>query len=166
MALCSLSVLAGALSKAQVGDLLVASIRNKMKIVLDQTKVWNDRTSEEVFNNFSFDYQDQYSSDLSIPNFVSESKALFDNFGDDKKNICIIVSDGRMNKQLVRPCLAEAEMKDYLYLFIILDKADENDSILNYKTTSVENENGQFKVVIKDYLEDFPFRYYIVVKVK
>lgn len=157
--------MAGALAKAQVGELLVAAIRGQMSVVLDQTRSWSEQAAREVFGRFRFDYEDQLSADLSMPNFVAQSRELFDAFGDDKKNICIIVSDGRLNKNLVRPALAEAEHKDYLYLFIVLDRGSAADSVLNYKSTQVETVNGQLRVHIKDYLEDFPFRYYIVVRV-
>ena len=164
MALLSLSVLAGALARAQVGELLIAAIRGRMHLILDQNQPWSDRTAGELFSQFNFDYEDQYSSDLALPAFVKDSRDLFDRLGGDKKNICIIVSDGRMNKALVRPQIAEAELKDYLYLFIILDKDNPNDSILNYKTTHIETENGQTRVSIQDYLGDFPFRYYLIIK--
>lgn len=163
MALESLSILSGALSMASVGDLYIASMTNKMNIIYSQTGSIDNVGN--LSNFFRFDYEDEFSSDLSLPNFLVQSREFFDGFNDDKKNICIIISDGRMNKELIRTPLADAEQKEYLYLYIILDKPNSEESIVNYKTTQVERVDGKMNVQIRPYLENFPFRYYVIVNV-
>jgi midasin len=49
-------------------------------------------------------------------------------------------------------------------VFIILDKKDSKESILNCKTSNVTKENGKIKIDIQNYLDDFPFKNYIIVK--
>ena len=58
----------------------------------------------------------------------------------------------------------EAEKKGQLYVFIIVDKKDEK-SILNMHSTKVEYDGqGRFKGIRHaHYLEDFPFRNYIIL---
>lgn len=56
MAIASLSILAGALTKANVGELIIASITNKMNILVDHTKAWTDSVFEETFSKFTFEY--------------------------------------------------------------------------------------------------------------
>lgn len=67
--------------------------------------------------------------------------------------------------QLIRPLIKEAEEEKQIFIFIILDKKDEKDSILNIKSTNYQYINGQLELEIKHYLEEFPFKYYIIVKV-
>lgn len=148
---------------ANVGDLHIASMTNNMNLLHSQSAGTDHVHS--LSSHFTFAYEDEYSSDLSLPNFLVQSKEFFDSFADDKKNICILVSDGRMNKELVRTPLAEAEQKEYLYLYIILDREKQEESIVNDKTTQVERVNGKMNVIIRPYLQDFPFRYYVIVNV-
>lgn len=162
-ALEAVTVLGGAISMANVGDLHVASITNKMNVLFSQTA--GIEAAMKVEDKFTFGYEDEYSSDLAIPNFLVQSREFFDQFNDDKKNICIIISDGRMNKELVRTPLADAEQKEYMYFYIVLDKQKSEESIINYKTTQIDKVDGKMSVQIKPYLTDFPFRFYIIVNV-
>lgn len=165
MALEAVTILGGALSMAQVGDLYIASLARNMNLIYSQT-TGGAETLRSLDRHFTFGYEDEFSSDLSLPNFIVQSREFFAGFGDDKRNICLILSDGRMNKELLRAPLADAEQNECLYLYIILDKPNPQDSIVNYKTTQVEKIDGKSKVSIKPYLQDFPFRYYIIVNVR
>jgi midasin (ATPase involved in ribosome maturation) len=164
MALEALSILGGALAMAQVGDVYIASITNKMNVIYGQNGA-APNALDTLSRHFTFRYEDEFSSDLSLPNFIVQSKEFFGGFTDDRKNICLIVSDGHINKQLVRTAVAEAEQNDHLYIYIILDKTNPSESIINYKTTTVDKVDGKTKMVITPFLEDFPFRYYLVVNV-
>jgi midasin len=96
------------------------------------------------------------------------------NCGNDALNcpFVIILSDGRFNKNNVRPYLREAKEKKYLYIFVILDtinEVDENNtqnksdgSILSLK--SVEKVEGGSGIKLISYLKDFPFDYYCIVR--
>ena len=63
-----------------------------------------------------------------MANFVRDTNQLFDakNSGGDAMNcpFVIVLSDGRFNKNNVRPYLAEAREKKYLYIFVILDSVN------------------------------------------
>lgn len=82
----------------------------------------------------------------------------------DKKNICFIISDGRTNCNLVRKTMMEENLHDVMYFFIILDHDDWDKSIINYKITETKFENGELNVEIKNFLSDFPFENYIILK--
>lgn len=67
------------------------------------------------------------SHNLAMSKFMSESIKYFNEQG--KKNtsnqlhqICFIISDGRFNKDYVRPYMVEAEKQNQTYIFIIMDK--------------------------------------------
>ena len=164
MALEALTILGGALAMAQVGDVYIASITNKMNVIYGQGGSAKGNL-DDLPKHFTFKYEDEFSSDLSLPNFVVQSKDFLSGFADDRKNICLIVSDGHINKQLARTAIADAEQHDVLYIYIILDKSDPTQSILHYKTTTVEKVDGKSRMIITPYLEDFPFRYYLIVNV-
>lgn len=56
---------------------------------------------------------------------MRESIDLFKEVGKSQTNIqqiCFIISDGRLNKKIVRPLVIEAEENEILYVFVILDK--------------------------------------------
>jgi hypothetical protein len=65
-----------------------------------------------------------------MANFVRDANQMLDTHGmgsNDVMNLpfVIILSDGRFNKNNVRPYLAEAREKRYLYIFVILDSIKE-----------------------------------------
>ena len=164
LALFSFSMLAEAIVKSQVGDLFISSIDSQMNMLYKDRKEWNWNIAADIFAQFDFDYKSDLSGDLSMANFVKQSNEFFGSFNDDKLNMCFIISDGRINKNIVRPYIVEAEQQNYLYFFIILDKEEYSESILNYKTTDITYGGSGVEVSISNYLDDFPFRFYVIVK--
>jgi midasin len=55
-----------------------------------------------------------------------------------------IISDGRFNKKMVKPLVVEAEEKHILPVFIILDQKEDQNSILNIKSTKTSYVEGKF----------------------
>ena len=98
-----------------------------------------------------------------------------------------MISDGRFNKNNVKPFLREAKEKNYLYIFVILDSTNPvqihaigkgevssppkktgakggngDGSIMSLKNAEKDPETGSIKLV--PYLKDFPFEYYCIVR--
>ena len=99
--------------------------------------------------------------------FLRSSIDLFKEWKTKEKSteqICFIISDGRLNKNMLRSLLREAEENRQLYVFVILDSKLGKESIMNIKSTQTSYENGKLNIQIKSYLEDFPFKYYLIVK--
>jgi midasin len=116
-----------------------------------------------------------------MANFVRDTNTLLDSQNNGDAMNCpfvIILSDGRFNKNNVRPFLNEAKEKKYLYIFVILDKTKEpvivnqtaknknqnqrgDGSILSMKSVE-KNQDGSIKLV--PYLKDFPFDYYCIIR--
>lgn len=67
------------------------------------------------------------------------------------------------NLQILHPLVKKAEAINILYIFIIVDATEKEKSIYNIKSTNYVMKNGQKKLIIQRYLEDFPFNYYIVI---
>lgn len=60
--------------------------------------------------------------------------------------------------------MQEAEENGICFIFVILDSKDEKESILNIRSTQTYYENGKLKINIFNYMDDFPFKYYLNVK--
>jgi hypothetical protein len=56
-------------------------------------------------------------------NFVKDCNELLEMYSDDEnaKPLTIIISDGRLNKQKVKPHIIEAQSKGLVYIFIIIE---------------------------------------------
>ena len=136
---------------------------NKEKIFINNDKFI------EILNHFNFNFQSKNSFDNSIRNFLIENikyienNNLINNNNNKNYNINFIISDGRFNKNNVKGYCALAKEKGIIYVFIIIDKYgfENKESIINMKSVDY-NEKGE--IVIKNYLEDFPFQYYTVVQ--
>lgn len=151
-----------ALSRLEVGEINIAAIRNGMTTLHPFHKPFVVKEGAKIISNFGFNFSDQVSADLGMAKFMRES---LDSFAKDSRHkICFILSDGRFNKDIVRPLCLESEESGMLYVYIILDHEDKKKTILNYRTSKVAKVNGKTKVEIKDYLEDFPFKNYIIVR--
>lgn len=162
LALFSLAILSKAITKAQVGELFIAKIENGMKL-LNETQIRSDFENEALLNQFDFMFQEEKSMDLSISSFISDSwRKMFK--VSDKKKICFIISDGRTNCNIVRKTMLDEEIRDVIYFFIILDSQEWDKSILNYQVTETRMEEGELKVDIRPFLQDFPFEHYVVLK--
>ena len=61
-------------------------------------------TSEKAsfsISEFDFEYQDKWSADTSLPNFISDCNTLLDSQGNSNQKIVFIISDGWFNKKNV-----------------------------------------------------------------
>lgn len=114
-----------------------------------------------------------------MANFVRDANQMLDmsTVSADVMNLpfVIVLSDGRFNKNNVRPYLNEAREKRYLYIFVILDSVKEpteplhankkikqsDGSILSMKSVEKGQEGG---IKLVPYLKDFPFEYYCIVR--
>jgi midasin len=160
-ALEALTTFAIALNKLEVGEIMISAIRNGMTELHPFNKPFSPSEGPKLISNMGFNFSDQVSADFGLAKFMRESIDAFSK--DERHKICFIISDGRFNKDVVRPFCLESEEAGILYIYIILDSSDKK-SILNYRTSKVEKVNGKTKVSIKNYLEDFPFRNYIIVR--
>ena len=118
---------------------------------------------------FNFNHESSNSHDFSIAKFMEGSLGEFDKIGMgdggvENKQLCFIISDGKMNKEIVRPYMKEARKKDVTYVFIIIDSQE--NSIL--KTTSLKEINDdhgkRIRFERKPYLSNFPFEYFLIVR--
>ncbi|CAD8184490.1 unnamed protein product [Paramecium pentaurelia] len=163
LSLQSLTSLSLALSKMEAGQIGIASIHEGMRLLHDFNKPFTQLDCPFILGQFNFEFESKQSSELSLMRFMRESIDQFKNIRvSNAQQICFIMSDGKFNKKMVRPLVREAEELQIFYVFIILDREDQ--SITNIKSTHYVTVNDKQKIEIRNYLEDFPFRYYIIIK--
>ena len=165
-ALESLTMMALAMSRLEIGQLAISAIKQGMQLLHPFDKPLTSNEGPYILSQFKFRYYDENSSDLSMVNFMRQSVDLFNEWKERDRTaeqICFIISDGRLNKNLLRPLIREAEEKQQLYIFIILDKKAGKESIMNIKSTKVDYVDGKSTVKMTNYLDDFPFKYYLVL---
>lgn len=111
-ALQAMTVLSLAMSKMEVGQIGIAAIKNGLMLLHDFNKPITPTDTPFILSNFEFTHSDASSSDLDLVRFMRETIDTFKErrIGSmDTHQICFIMSDGRFNKKLVRPLVAEAE---------------------------------------------------------
>ncbi|KAL4485768.1 hypothetical protein ABPG72_012308 [Tetrahymena utriculariae] len=166
-ALQSMTILSLAMSKMEVGQIGIAAIKDGLQLLHDFNTPLTPADSPFILSQFSFTHSDTNSSDLDLVKFMKSTIETFKEAkggSKDTHQICFIMSDGRFNKKLVKPLIQEAEENNQLFVFIVLDKSEDKESIMNIKSTSQKYVNGKLQIEMKHYLEDFPYKYYIIVK--
>src|SRR3990167_3380785 len=165
LALEGMITLALALSKMEVGKLGIAGIRNGLHEVLGFNSPFIPSSEgQKILDEFTFSFNDALSADLGLPNFLTQ---VGDKFSPGPHTrMLFILSDGKCNKDLVRPAVRHLEeAHQVMVIYIILDRKEDKGSILNLRSTEfVSEDGGPRKVKIKQYLDDFPFKNYVIVQ--
>lgn len=165
-ALESLTMMALAMSRLEIGQLAISGIKQGLELLHPFDKPLTSNEGPYILSQFKFRYYDENSSDLSMTNFLRQSIDLFKEWKEKDRSaeqICFIISDGRLNKNLLRPLVREAEENGQVYIFIILDKKEAKESVLNIKSYKVDYVDGKSVMKMSNYLDDFPFKYYLVL---
>lgn len=162
LALESLIILALALSKLEVGKLNISGIRSGLHEVLPFTKPFIQSDGQRILDNFDFTFSDQHSADLGLPAFLS---GILEKFTPGHPaRLMLLLTDGRCNKDLVRPVIRQLENEGILVINIILDKKQEKASVLNIRSTTFETIGGVRKPKVTQYMDDYPFSRYVIVQ--
>ncbi|CAI2366578.1 unnamed protein product [Moneuplotes crassus] len=166
-ALESLVAISEALNQLNVGKVCLCGINDRLNMHMSFEDTYSAEKAAFTISNYSFEYKSHASADTSIPNFMQDCNKLLDSLHSSNKNIVFIISDGRFNKKKVLPYIMEAEEKNYLYMFILLDNysIDSKNSVFNMKSAQfIKDDKGKGEYKITKYLEDFPFKYHTVVQ--
>ena len=160
IAIKGLAALAQALNKLEVGQLAVGAIRSGLTVLHDFSSLFLPENGAFVLSELKFNYGRDKGNDTSYANFVTQTQIFLESRGSNDLQLVIVISDGRMNKDKVRPCLRKSD--GIFYLFVIVDNQDS--SIFDMKSTVITKKDGKSAVRVFPYLEDFPFEYYVVVQ--
>ena len=157
LALQSVCLITQALTLLGIGDLSVVKFGENTEIVHPFGEQWNDDSGAMLMESFHFDDKKTEVDELlegSITYLESSKKS-------NSMQIAFIISDGYFsNKSKVRELVIQAQLRNILIVFVIIDRQNESrTSIIDLK--SFVTING--KNVIVKYLDDFPFPYYVLI---
>jgi MoxR-like ATPase len=163
LALEAMTVLCKALSALEVGELALASFGSQVQLLHPFSRPFTDASGAFALGHFQFQQQLTRWPDLleRTVSILDEAKQSGGGNGEHHQ-LVFIISDARVqqDREIVARWTREALSKNQLLVLIIVEGGDVKDSIQNTKTVSYPNG----KIKITDYLDEFPFPYYILLR--
>ena len=158
-ALATMTMMAQALTKLEVGQLGIVSFGEDVKELHPLGAPFNASAGSEVMSSFSFAQQSTAVDSLLKTSLKILEDARLSVRGPEHVQLMFIISDGVIpNRDAVKQYVRDASTRNMVLVFVIIDSGDEDKSILN--RSSVSFVNGQ--VVVEPALDGFPFEYYVV----
>jgi midasin len=137
----------------------VASFGEDMRLVHPFHMPFTSESGADVIRNFKFDQQR-----TRIALCVESAMAALEESGDGSSmQLVFLISDGRIerdSRSALKRLIREMMERNILLAMIIVEGAHKKkDSILNMKEVTFE----KGKPIVKRFIEDYPFPYYIVL---
>ena len=187
LTLSSLATIAGALEKLEVGEICIASFAERVRVLhpfgklyvyLSLTlfvfphghefitgKPFNDEAGSEIFSRFTFEARSTLlaSSLASVTHVFDEAKAQQAS-NSETLQLCFIISDARIdsdNRSKLSQIMRTMAEQHILAVLVVIDCTEDSaNSIFNTRIV----EFTPTGVITSQYLENFPFPYYIVIQ--
>jgi midasin len=159
MALRALATLAVGMNQLEIGELGIASFGEDMKLLHPFHLPFNADSGTDMMRHFKFN-QARTRTSLCVESAI----AALDSMGSQSSmQLVFLVSDGRIErdsrdklKRLIREMM---ERNILLAMIIVEGEHKKKDSIVNMKEVTFE----KGKPVVKRFIEEYPFPYYIVL---
>ena len=159
MALRALATLAMGMNQLEVGELGIASFGEDMRLLHPFHLPFGTDSGSDMVMNFKFD-QKRTRTSLCVESAIVALEAMG---GNSSMQLVFLVSDGRIerdSRDKLKRLIREMMERNILLAMIIVEGEHKNkDSILNMKEVTFE----KGKPVVKRFIEDYPFPYYIVL---
>jgi midasin len=158
MAMKALATLAVGMSHLEIGEIGVASFGDEMNLVHSFEQPFTSESGPNIVGSFRFDQQRTRTA-LCVE---STMLALEATGVQASMQLVFMISDGRIERDsraVLRRLIRELTERNILLAMIIVEGKKQKDSILNMKEVTFEKN----KPIIKSFMEDYPFPYYIVV---
>ncbi|ORZ38563.1 hypothetical protein BCR44DRAFT_1497173 [Catenaria anguillulae PL171] len=158
----AMAVLARAMSQLEVGQLAVAAFGEQVELVHPFERPFSDDAGAQALGQFTFAQQRTKVVKLLESAIQAFDQASLAASGTGEAwHLLLVLSDGVCeDHDKIRNLVRRAAERRVLVAFIVLDQKPEAESIM--KMTSVAFEGG--KVVMRRYMETFPFDFYIVLR--
>jgi MoxR-like ATPase len=160
MALRAMATLAVGMSQLEVGEVGIASFGDSMNLIHPFSQVFTSQSGTNVVQNFHFNQQRTRTA-LCLESVLMALKESGNNT--TSMQLVFMISDGRIERDSrseIRRLIREMIEQNILLVLIIVEGLDnKKDSIIHMK--EVIFEKGKPKV--KQFIEDYPFPYYIVL---
>jgi midasin len=153
MAMKSAAIIKGAMKKLESGNQFsILSFGSEVKIINSED------SSSSVNTHFTFD-----ENQTNILQALEMAGSLYSDDLSKAPQLSIFISDGVCTDHaLLRQVLNIQQSRDIISLFVIIDKSSGKQSIT--ELTQVDKDPVTGKLLMKKYLQDFPFSFYIVVQ--
>jgi midasin len=167
LALEAIAVLSRALSQLEAGQLGVVSFGERVRLLHAFGQPWGEETASFTVGGFSFAQRE-----TRFPQLLEAAVSILESArasgaasggGTELLQLAFIVTDARIHqdREVVARWTREAASRGQLMVLLIVDTPDETRSILQTKTVEF-GPSGQLRM--REYLEDFPFPFYVVVR--
>ncbi|KAJ1390434.1 hypothetical protein B484DRAFT_289652 [Ochromonadaceae sp. CCMP2298] len=165
LALSSLTLLANALTRLEVGELAIAAFAETVRVLHAFGSPFTEETGARVVSQFKFKASSTLlSQSLSSVLPVFQKARASGSVGGTVLQLCFVISDARIdseNRAKLEATVRSLSEQHILVVLVIIDaNADAKDSIFNTRSVSFVGN----KVHTRSYFEDFPFPYYVAVQ--
>jgi midasin len=159
MALRALATVAVGMNQLEVGELGVASFGDDMKLVHPFHMPFTSDSGCDIVRHFKFDQQR-----TRVALCVESAASALEEAGDKASvQLVFLISDGRIerdSRSVLRRLIRDMMERNILLVMIIVEgDQKKKDGIMNMKEVSFE----KGKPIVKRFIEDYPFPYYIVL---
>jgi midasin len=161
----SLALISNALNLLEVGEIAISSFGEEFKLLHPFGCSFSKESGPNVISQFSF-MQTQTHVQEMMKNTISILDEARKRGDSNLMQLLLIISDGVcQDHNLIRRLVLEAAEKQILVIFIILDTKSSKNGLKGgslLQTKNVTFVDG--KMVIKEYMETFPFDYFVVLR--
>ncbi|KAK8932933.1 Midasin [Metarhizium anisopliae] len=170
LAMESLVMVSRSLAMLEAGQVGVVGFGGDVFTAHELTEPFASDAGAKVLQKFNFS-QDRTDIALLIRQTIDKFRTARQQSGGngDLWQLALILSDGLTPSpahDAIRRLLREAMEERIMIVFIIMDDTGKKkgDSVLELKEAKfVKDDNGESRVVLKPYLDTFPFQYYLIV---
>ena len=166
LALHSIALVSKALTQLESGGLSIVRFGEDVKLVHPFDRPFNQEVGANVFRWFDFKQEK-----TDIKQLCSKSLKIFEDARSssnaDLWQMQIIISDGVCeDHQTVMRLVRKAREEKVMLVFVIVDGISSKESILDMSQVSYvpDPTTGAMTLKVNNYLDTFPFEFYVVVK--
>lgn len=149
----------------EAGQLGVFSFGNKIRYLHSLDTPFTSESGARITSQFTFD-QTETNFVLSLKTIKEICIEAREKAHGQSKNaiqLVFMISDGKIDggtRSEVRNLLRDMEQQNILVVLLICDTKEAGNSILDTKMVSYKDR----KMVIKSYMDDYPFSYYLILR--
>ncbi|KAG5458975.1 MAG: hypothetical protein BJ554DRAFT_706 [Olpidium bornovanus] len=162
----TLALVAKAMAQLEVGQVGVASFGEHFRLVHPFDRPFTADAGADVLRQFTFSQQLTNVRDFMDTSLrVLERERRTRGGGGDLWQLELIISDGVCDDHdRLRALVRAAAEKRVMVVFIIVDNRDERSSIVELRDVSYKTVDGKVTLTMTNYLETFPFDFYVVLR--
>ena len=166
LALETLALISKSLSMLEVGQICAVSFGDEVHVAHEFEQTFSSDAGVNVFRRFTFQQKR-----TNVRKLIAESISLFRQAKSkylssavDLWQLELIISDGICeDHEYIRRLVRQAYEERIMIVFVIVD-ALKGESVMDMTQATFEpDNNGETKLKIKRYLDNFPFDYYLIV---